>query len=50
MKFLSYAGLAIVVIALVQSHGSVPRQQGHAFMEVEDYQKCKEIRTEGRRS
>lgn len=47
MKFLSYAGLAIVVIALI----AIPQLQYRAnkdtyFMEVEDYQKCKEIRAQ----
>jgi len=47
MKFLSYAGLAIVVIGLI----AIPQLQYRAnkdtyFMEVEDYQKCKEIRAQ----
>ena len=45
MKYLSYAGLAIVVVALL----AIPQLQYLAhkdtyFLEVEDYQKCKEIR------
>ena len=45
MKYLSYAGLVIVAIALI----AIPQLQYRAhkdtyFMEVEDYQKCKEIR------
>ena len=47
MKFLSYAGLVIAVIALI----AIPQLQYRAnkdtyFMEVEDYQKCKEIRAQ----
>lgn len=45
MKTLSYAGLAICVVALI----AIPQLQYRAhkstyFMEVEDYQKCKETR------
>ena len=45
MKFLSYAGLAIVVIALI----AIPQLQYRRhketyFMEVEDWEKCKEMR------
>ena len=48
MKYLSYAGLAISVIALI----AIPQLQylKHKktyFMEVEDYQKCKEMREQG---
>lgn len=48
MKYLSYAGLAISVIALI----AIPQLQylKHKktyFMEVEDYQKCKELREQG---
>lgn len=45
MKFLSFGGLAIAAIALI----AIPQLQYRAhkdtyFLEVEDYQKCKEIR------
>ena len=45
MKFLSYGGLAICVIGLI----AIPQLQYRKhkdtyFLEVEDYQKCKEIR------
>lgn len=48
MKYLSYAGLAICVVALI----AIPQLQylKHKktyFMEVEDYQKCKEMREQG---
>ena len=48
MKFLSYAGLAIVVIALI----AIPQLQYRRhketyFMEVEDWEKCKEMRANG---
>lgn len=47
MKFLSYAGLAIVVLALV----AIPQLQFRAnketyFMEVEDWEQCKKVRAE----
>lgn len=47
MKFLSYAGLAIVIIALI----AIPQLQYRAnkdtyFMEVEDWEQCKKIRAE----
>lgn len=47
MKFLSYAGLAIAVLALV----AIPQLQFRAnketyFMEVEDWEQCKKIRAE----
>lgn len=47
MSFLSYAGLAIAVIALI----AIPQLQYRAhketyFMEVEDYAQCKKIRAE----
>ena len=47
MKFLSYAGLAIVIIALI----AIPQLQYRAhkdtyFMEVEDWEQCKKIRQE----
>lgn len=45
MKFLSFGGLAIAALALI----AIPQLQYRAhkdtyFLEVEDYQKCKEIR------
>ena len=48
MKFLSYAGLAIVIIALI----AIPqiqylRHKQTYFMEVEDWEKCKEMRANG---
>ena len=48
MKFLSYAGLAIVIVALI----AVPqiqylRHKQTYFMEVEDWEKCKEMRANG---
>ncbi|MDO4428485.1 MAG: PTS ascorbate transporter subunit IIC [Atopobiaceae bacterium] len=48
MKFLSYAGVAIVAIALL----AIPQLQYRAhketyFLEVEDWEKCKEMRTKG---
>ncbi len=47
MKFLSYAGLIIVIIALI----AIPQLQYRAhkdtyFMEVEDWEQCKKIRAE----
>ena len=51
MKFLSYAGLAIVIIALI----AIPqiqylRHKQTYFMEVEDWEKCKEMRANGIKS
>ena len=48
MKFLSYAGLAIVIVALI----AIPqiqylRHKQTYFMEVEDWEKCKEMRANG---
>lgn len=48
MKYLSYAGLALCIVGLV----AIPQLQylKHKktyFLEVEDYQKCKEIREQG---
>ncbi len=45
MKYLSYIGLAIIVVALI----AIPQLQYRAnketyFLETEDYQKCKELR------
>lgn len=47
MKYLSYAGLAIVIVALV----AIPQLQYRAhkdtyFMEVEDWEQCKKVRKE----
>jgi ascorbate PTS system EIIC component len=46
MKFLSYAGLVVIVIALI----AIPQIQYYRnketyFLETEDYEKCKEIRS-----
>lgn len=48
MKFLSYAGLAIVIVVLI----AIPqiqylRHKQTYFMEVEDWEKCKEMRANG---